>query len=109
MLTIGPSLLEKIQTLEHENIETSNCLHEIYTNLKTLENKLMYENLSQYERSLARFGDKVALIAGLEITDKISPEDAYQQIKELYRELKSLRKKERRIWGNSGIGTTQVL
>ena len=69
----------------------------------------MYENLSQYERALARFGDKCALIAGLEIADKISPEDAYQQIKELYRELKKLRKKERRIWGNTGIGTTKVL
>ena len=69
----------------------------------------MYENLSAYERSLARFGDKCALIAGLEISEKLSPEDAYQQIKELYRELKKLRKKERRIWGNSGIGTTKVL
>ena len=69
----------------------------------------MYGNLSQYERALARFGDKCALIAGLEIADKISPEDAYQQIKELYRDLKKLRKKERRIWGNTGIGTTKVL
>jgi hypothetical protein len=69
----------------------------------------MYKNLSQYERALARFGDKCALIAGLEIADKISPEDAYQQIKELYRDLKKLRKKERRIWGNTGIGTTKVL
>lgn len=69
----------------------------------------MYENLTQYERSLARFGDKCALIAGLEITDKITPEQAYQEIKELYRELKKLRKKERRIWGNTGIGTTKVL
>ncbi len=59
----------------------------------------MYENLSDYERALARFGDKVALIAGLEITDKISPEDAYQQIKELYRELKTLRKQEKSEWG----------
>jgi hypothetical protein len=58
----------------------------------------MYENLSDYERALARFGDKVALIAGLEITDKISPEDAYQQIKELYKELKSLRKREKGDW-----------
>ena len=48
----------------------------------------MYELLSEYERALARFGDKVGLIAGLEISDKISPEDAYQKIKELYRELK---------------------
>jgi hypothetical protein len=39
----------------------------------------------------------------------MSPEDAYQQIKELYKELKKLRKKERRIWGNTGIGTTKVL
>jgi hypothetical protein len=69
----------------------------------------MYEDLTQYERALARFGDKCALIAGLEITDKITPEQAYQEIKELYRELKKLRKKERRVWGNSGIGTTQVL
>ena len=58
----------------------------------------MYEDLTQYERALARFGDKCALIAGLEIADKISPEDAYQQIKELYRELKSLRKREKSDW-----------
>lgn len=58
----------------------------------------MYETLTEFERALARFGDKVALIAGLEIADKISPEDAYQQIKELYRELKKLRKKERDDW-----------
>jgi hypothetical protein len=68
----------------------------------------MYENLTQYERALARFGDKCALIAGLEISEKLSPEDAYQQIKELYKDLKKLRKKERRIWGNTGIGTTKV-
>jgi len=69
----------------------------------------MYENLTAYERALARFGDKCALIAGLEIADKISPEDAYQQIKELYKELKKLRKKERRVWGNASKGTTKVL
>ena len=58
----------------------------------------MYENLSAYERSLARFGDKCALIAGLEITDKITPEQAYQEIKELYRELKKPRKQEKDEW-----------
>jgi hypothetical protein len=58
----------------------------------------MYEELTEFERALARFGDKVALIAGLEIADKISPEDAYQQIKELYKELKSLRKQEKGDW-----------
>jgi hypothetical protein len=59
---------------------------------------MSYDNLSNYERALARFGDKVGLIAGLEISDKISPEDAYQQIKELYRDLKSLRKQEKSEW-----------
>ena len=58
----------------------------------------MYEDLSIFERALARFGDKVGLIARLEIADKISPEEAYQQIKELYRELKILRKGEKSEW-----------
>jgi hypothetical protein len=58
----------------------------------------MYETLTEFERALARFGDKVALIAGLEITDKISPEEAYQQIKDLYKELKTLRKVEKKSW-----------
>jgi hypothetical protein len=58
----------------------------------------MYETLTEFERALARFGDKVALIAGLELSNKISPEDAYQQIKELYKELKALRKVEKNSW-----------
>lgn len=58
----------------------------------------MYETLTEFERSLARFGDKVALIAGLEIANKMSPEDAYQEIKSLYKELKKLRKIERPSW-----------
>lgn len=58
----------------------------------------MYESLTEFERALARFGDKVGLIAGLEIADKMSPEDAYQEIKTLYKELKSLRKKEKEDW-----------
>ena len=58
----------------------------------------MYENLTPYERALARFGDKCALIAGLELADKISPEEAYQQIKEMYKDLKKLRKQEKETW-----------
>jgi hypothetical protein len=58
----------------------------------------MYEDLTAFERALARFGDKVALIAGLEITDKITPEQAYQEIKDLYKELKVLRKQEKDEW-----------
>jgi hypothetical protein len=61
----------------------------------------MYDDLSPYERALARFGDKCALIAGLEIADKMSPEDAYQEIRKHYKELKKLRKKERDLWGEN--------
>jgi hypothetical protein len=63
----------------------------------------MYETLTEFERALARFGDKVGLIAGLEIADKISPEEAYQQIKELYKELKTLRKQEKSEWNGDNI------
>lgn len=59
---------------------------------------MVYDKLTEYERALARFGDKCALIAGLEITNKISPEQAYQEIKELYKELKLLRKIEKKEW-----------
>jgi hypothetical protein len=58
----------------------------------------MYDDLSPYDRALARFGDKCALLAGLELADKISPEEAYQQIKDMYKELKKLRKKEKDTW-----------
>lgn len=58
----------------------------------------MYSNLTEFERELARFGDKVQLIVGLEIGDKISPEEAYQQIKGMMKELKKLRKVEKETW-----------
>ena len=58
----------------------------------------MYEDLSTFERALARFGDKVSLIAGLELSGKLSPEDAYQQIKALYKDLKDKRKQEKGNW-----------
>ena len=60
----------------------------------------MYETLTEFERALARFGDKVQYVVGLEISDKISPETAYQEIKEMMRELKKLRKVEKKNWVN---------
>jgi hypothetical protein len=58
----------------------------------------MYEDLTAFERALARFGDKVQYVVGLEITDKMSPEIAYQEIKEMMKELKKLRKVEKKLW-----------
>ena len=63
----------------------------------------MYEDLTAFERALARFGDKVGLIAGMEVSDKITPEQAYQEIRELYKELKTLRKQEKINWDNVGV------
>ena len=62
----------------------------------------MYKDLTAFERALARFGDKVGLIAGMEVSDKITPEQAYQEIRELYKELKALRKQEKINWDNVG-------
>lgn len=58
----------------------------------------MYETLTEFERALARFGDKVQLIVGLEINNKMSPETAYQEIKDMMKDLKKLRKKEKETW-----------
>lgn len=66
----------------------------------------MYEELSAFERALARFGDKVQYIVGLEISNKMSPELAYQEIKDMMKELKKLRKKERKEW--EGIDYSEV-
>lgn len=67
-----------------------------------------YENLTEYERALARFGDKCGILASLEISDKISPEEAYQQIRVLYKELKSLRKQEKSDWDTPNQSLLQV-
>jgi hypothetical protein len=61
---------------------------------------MVYESLTEFERALARFGDKVQLIVGLEISYKMSPETAYQEIKDMLKELKKLRKKEKETWEN---------
>jgi hypothetical protein len=64
---------------------------------------MVYDNLTLFERALARFGDKVQLIVGLEVSDKMSPEVAYQEIKDMMKELKKLRKKERNEWDTGDL------
>lgn len=61
---------------------------------------MYYQNLSNFEKKMAQFADRVDIIVGLEINDKISPEQAYQEIKEQYKELKALRKIEKSNWEN---------
>ena len=59
---------------------------------------MVYSSLSEFERALARFGDKVSLIVGFEISGKMPPETAYQEIKGMMKELKKLRKIEKDEW-----------
>lgn len=96
------SIMDRVQKLEYENIETTNCLYELDNRIDSLT--IMYKHLLNLKEHLHRFGDKVALIAGLEISDKMSPEDAYQEIKELYKELKKLRKAEKYEWETGDLG-----
>lgn len=46
---------------------------------------------------MGAFSDKIGIIVGLEFGEKLSPEEAYQMIKEEYKELKTLRKLERKL------------
>lgn len=70
----------------------------ILYNVNIRSKQMGYKNLSNFEKKLGQFADKIDIIVGLEIGNKISPEDAYQKIKELYKELKDLRKVEKNNW-----------
>jgi hypothetical protein len=59
---------------------------------------MTFYNLSKFEKELGKFSDKVDILVGLEMGGKISPEQAYQEIKDMYKELKKLRKKEKDTW-----------
>lgn len=54
----------------------------------------MTYDLTDFEKSLGNFADRVEVIVGLEIGDKISADDAYKMIKEEYKKIKKLRKGE---------------
>ena len=52
----------------------------------------MYEELDCFERALQHFGTRIDVIIAMEMSKKISPEDAYQRIKEELKEVKKCRK-----------------
>jgi hypothetical protein len=53
---------------------------------------MMMYDLTDFEKGMGNFSDRIEIIVGLEIGDKISPDDAYKMIKEEYKKLKKLRK-----------------
>lgn len=52
----------------------------------------MYEELNSFEEALKHFGTRVEIICAMELSKRISPEDAYQQIKDELKEVKKVRK-----------------
>lgn len=53
----------------------------------------MYEELNCFEEALKHFGTRVEIITAMELSRKISPEDAYKLIKDELKEVKKCRKK----------------
>lgn len=54
---------------------------------------MVYSNWNDFERSLMHFGTRVEMITAMQMANKISEEEAYQQIKAMYKDLKKAHKK----------------
>jgi hypothetical protein len=52
----------------------------------------MYEELNDFEEALKHFGTRVEFAIAMEMSRRITPEEAYQSIKEELKELKKVRK-----------------
>jgi len=61
----------------------------------------MYDDLDGFEKALSFFGNRVEIICAMELSGRITAEDAYQQIKE---ELKSLKKVRKKVKNDSDYG-----
>ena len=51
-----------------------------------------YDSLSPFQSSMASFSHEISIVAALEVSGKISEEEAYRRIKSLYKKLKRNRK-----------------
>ena len=56
----------------------------------------MYD-LTPFEKDLAAFADRIEIIVGLEIGDKLSEKEAYKEIKLLMKDLKKSRKQHKEV------------
>jgi len=52
----------------------------------------MYKELNCFEEALKHFGTRVEVICAMELSRKISPDDAYEMIKDELKEVKKCRK-----------------
>jgi hypothetical protein len=56
----------------------------------------MYEDLNSFEEALKHFGTRVEVITAMEMSRRITPEDAYKLIKDELKEVKKVRKQFKR-------------
>lgn len=61
--------------------------------MKLLQSLNKMYDLTQFEKDLAQFANRIEIIVGLEIGGKLSADDAYKEIKSLMKDLKKSRKK----------------
>lgn len=51
-----------------------------------------YDSMDEFERAMMHFGNRIQIIVAMEMGDKLTAEDAYLEIKSLYKQLKKIRK-----------------
>ncbi len=69
---------------------------ESYLTLMPTITRIMYEELDTFERALQHFGTRVEVYTCMEMGGKITAEEAYQLIKSEIKELKKVRKEEKK-------------
>jgi hypothetical protein len=55
----------------------------------------MSYDLTSFEQAMTLFANRVGIVVALEVGNKMSPDEAYKKIKEEYKQLKKLHKKEK--------------
>ena len=53
----------------------------------------MSYDLTNFEKAMTLFANRVGIIVSLEVGDKMTPDEAYKKIKHEYKQLKKLHKK----------------
>jgi hypothetical protein len=51
-----------------------------------------YDTLSPFQSAMASFSHEISIVAALEVSGKVSEEEAYKRIRSLYKKLKRNRK-----------------
>lgn len=52
----------------------------------------IYGDLTLFERAMAEFSHRISIVAAMEVSGKISADEAYREIRSLYKQLKKERK-----------------